>query len=330
MLASKFSGCSKNISLNNENQSEPDLEKINEHVLDPKTPENNKKQPTPNMSINQSSNNSPFVGLQNRGNTCFLNTALQILHRVMPDAFDGGASEVHKTGKIIFDKMTVKTSVSNEELDSFYDACYDVVKHGTHQLFNTKGAQHDSLLFLQSLTAHLCGDEITSNIDLIQKSKCSNCNLADEFDLNYLNGIARPTYTLTHKDFFVFNVNSECACKFVGNCVIVNKAKTWPELAFFLVQRSDANYTEKVSFKNYKQVTTEPEWCVDGKANANYRLIAIMWTSSNGTAGHYMAYILDKSSQKWYCCNDSSVSEQTSSQIDEAVKHAKMLVYEKI
>ncbi len=61
------------------------------------------------------------VGIPNVGNTCYLNSTMQILTRLYPTVFDGETDELSKSGKVIADKISNKQAISREDAQRFYE-----------------------------------------------------------------------------------------------------------------------------------------------------------------------------------------------------------------
>lgn len=64
---------------------------------------------------------SDEAGIPNVGNTCYLNSTMQILARLYPDIFDGKTDDLAKAGKVIVDKIANKQAITRREAEALRD-----------------------------------------------------------------------------------------------------------------------------------------------------------------------------------------------------------------
>ena len=298
--------------------------------------------------------NNNLRGLQNFGNTCYYNSALQLLMQIpLFSDIDNTKCEILNEMKKLYDNYKSNSENMNNNLRNLYLMC---CKERNYQL----GSQQDSCeivqLILDKIVDFLPDKKRSIRVLINQLVRCEglNCNnkykvCADQQE-SILISQALINSSNSRVDFKTFLQSaldiSECP-EYKHECNCVNPKRMvqivlsdLPEYLFIKVGRCD-NYLRKINkqltiAKNFSLTTPTDlkELCETGNTIHNshkYDIIGIIvHYGASLNSGHYVSFI--KKSDKWFLCNDSHVIEMKNFSLNmpEIQSHSCVLLYSRL
>ena len=298
--------------------------------------------------MTDSENIITICGLPNIGNSCYLNSSIQLCKLITNIKFK---NDEEKQNSFITDIQTVFQAGSNEEEINRYMRLYGFI---ANNLQYQMGSQQDNCEVVQFI--------IDKYVDLIKrKSKlitrfnqvisCSNCSKVricreqkESMLISHeLNNSSKEE--IDFNDFFrniitvqnVENINTECGCSSPTPSVQTILTKL-PEFLFIKVGRCKYDTT-----KIYKRLNFNFEFQLDYPVHLQnyihgtdtqrkikqYVLIGIIiHHGDTSNTGHYSALIRGGPSDRWVYCDDMRVVEiDIDSQLEYIQKNCSLLLY---
>lgn len=303
----------------------------------------NRYQISPSEELNEIA--TKYGGIPNIGNTCYMNSGLQIIARLYPDLFSHMNNNSGRYGQAIVDKITSenrKEFVTREEAKAFFEALLaSYNKHHTEQLHH--GNQEDGAPVLDFLLHQGNIQEIAFYVtkNPVSTDDTHTPTIAD----NPTTGrfiIVTPTPTVTSmatlvqstlRGHLVEDADWENA---EGNQVVRDRAmvgyklenKNLRELTnrilpiwvhrFGQTSNHAPSSASKITtpITNPFKLTIAAEHLIE-KASYTSSLLGFIYHEGDLNSGHYMAYIKNKAG-RWIKYNDETVTELNEKPLKEA------------
>lgn len=264
-------------------------------------------------------------GIINMGNTCYMNSVLQLLLNC--SSFNNivkkysGKDITNKLSNFIDEYNISNSSVKPKNLKKCIEENID---------FFNNYSQHDSfeflVLFLDLINSN-CNDEISkifnikTNINIKCKIiSCSNESIHNENNM-YLMLPLKSTLDDSYREYkSTVRIDKDliycekCQKKTVSRKMIL--IEEWPNDIIIILKRFHNN-----SQKNNNDINIPIKW------RHNYELIGGIVHMGSSFGGHYIYF--GKKNSKFYLFNDSSVSELDSKNLDKLLKKSYILHYRK-
>ena len=271
------------------------------------------------FSSSSEENEAPFPKLVNIGNSCYMNSVLQMLF-IIPEI--RAKIENQKDDLLIKKLYEVMQKGSKKELKELRNQIF-AIEEIENKLRGSKKAQHDAHEFLRLLVEKLDWNPLQTfeEIEIKTANLTSKSEMAPEFHFSM--GLTNSTFQGIIDDYFK---KTEIIAdddkvmplkrKIYGNKFSYSRwyrtycVGKWP--AYFIIQLNRFMYDEKT--KSTQRNNQLVEFSVDREVNfpqgQRYEIIAyINHTGNSASEGHYTTDI--KNDQGfWFNCNDSKIKEQ--------------------
>ncbi|XP_073726975.1 uncharacterized protein [Misgurnus anguillicaudatus] len=288
--------------------------------------EKNEKEDSHAVTVCEISTPKRYVGLQNQGATCYLNTVLQILFMTKE-----------------FREAAERYLMNNSTINNHIAQLFERLKSGERNTVTTEG-----------ITAEL-------KINVHKQEDAAKClqkilNVVDPKMSEIFQGIKVDTTTCINppnyhkpleqvKSFFILSISLEsdtninlqscfnsyfksismrgegqqiyCKdCKMMMDTDMSCSLEKIPSVLVLHLERFELDYDTMCCIKNYSIVQIPAQLCIEEQVvkdktgiNHMYDLYAIVNHFGSLNGGHYYAHIKSFENQKWYEFNDSDVNE---------------------
>ena len=274
---------------------------------------NGQNTPNGNKEIPKKQDKNFPTGLSNLGASCYLNSSVQQLYNIEPIRKVVLNGKFNDNDKLKALQEMFKGMLSDS---SFFDPdklAYELGYQGTQEdasvflvelldILGEKNAEIKRMLTFSSETVysktceHLSKSQSSEGILhlVINKDNLEDC-LTENFSTEHLTGDNKMYCNICKK-----NVDAERKEQLVSV----------PQTFIFALTRFNNQgdkVNKKVSFPLDLKIKTE--WCAEelSKNIPSYTLTGVIVHSGSCEGGHYWSYV--KTGEKWYKCNDDTVSE---------------------
>ena len=263
-----------------------------------------------------------YVGLQNKGNTCYANSILQCV-RNLPEFVHYCTSE-GKDGQLLsaFHAVMRQMSTSSSPVDpsGFLRSLQVVIRAAGNTTFNFN-SQQDAAEVLQHVMENMSNDSpiaaSTVSIAIETTTTCNTCLLSDtsENKTFCIKVPVQKSVQLALSDYLATTDSEDfCICCREITPTSHERSLTATGTYFIIQQKRFCNEIGMIG-KDCTQVECFPEKLsvpvgrdCETKKSLSYELVAIINHEGSLTAGHYWAFIKDQSVSRWYNCNDRAVT----------------------
>ena len=292
------------------------------------------------LNFREEVNSTSFIGLQNLGCTCYLNSLLQVFYHIIPfresllkcSCKEEKKNSLYETKKIFKSLKSINDSnyytpksfvnnFDNEKLnihqqmdvDEFFANILDKLENRLKNTENEniikyffQGRLNDALTFQKGCTHHRINENTFYSIQLqVQNRK----NIYESLD-TLIEG------ELMSGDNCIFC--PQCNKKFPA--IKSQNFKILPRMLMFVLKRFEFNYDTMRKIKindryefplelDMNKYTNEYINNKNNKQNNKYVLKSVVVHQGNSEGGHYYAFIKDNLSQTWYKFNDTKVNK---------------------
>jgi ubiquitin C-terminal hydrolase len=276
------------------------------------------------------------VGIPNLGNTCYMNSVLQIIAKLYPSAFDGNNEPLAKAGQVIVKKIkNDQDYVTMEEADTFYTA---LLAASSSQF--ARGRQEDAQECMAMLFGfckivppqYLCEritDPTGSNIYSAWREEYSLCDISIPRDNCTMQECLESDFAdaaLTGENQYDYNGTKVDAQRQYRLRIGDNQSQ-FPFSIF--LKRFDQNLEKKHDhIRDPFQLTIPIALQYNGIEALKYTLIGFVHhVGDSVNSGHYVAYIQQNGQWKRY--NDAWVEKVEPAQAEQAAESAYLYFYSK-
>lgn len=309
----------------------------------------NRYQISPSEELNEIA--TKYGGIPNIGNTCYMNSGLQIIARLYPDLFSHMNNNSGRYGQAIVDKITSenrKEFVTREEAKAFFEALLaSYNKHHTEQLHH--GNQED----VAPVLGFLLNEGNVQRLELYSTvvnpgnpQDARNNNVANNGDVfltvNFpvanqetsdalsIDELVTSTLTGNHVTDFCWDQDAEIR----GDAIVENKLsiknirgltnRILPIWVHRFAQTSnqdpDSGTTITTPITNPFKLTIAAEYFIENTAKPyTGNLVGFIRHIGGLNSGHYIAYVRNQAG-KWKKYNDEIVTELHAEPLEEAQK----------
>lgn len=277
------------------------------------------------------------VGLQNFGNTCFMNAAIQIL------------MNTSQLGHYMINNSNLNTSNLRKYVQTFKDYMDQGTKilgpkiiYVKYMQLNTRYMGHTQEDSHEFLTYTL--DDILENVKLLENDEY-NMKIENLITINmcqyahYKLGQDKDSNTKIKENMISFPIDSECkTLKDCYNLFMVEdnpdfslsfKITSFPKYMFISLKRFQVHNMRLQKINIDIECPQETNlFHIDHK----YKLIGFIIHTGGYMCGHYYAYCMKHvdNEMKWFCFNDTNVTLVDLVHVTKEVHHAYILLYEHI
>jgi ubiquitin carboxyl-terminal hydrolase 2/21 len=291
-------------------------------------------------------------GLANIGNTCYMNSALQLLFNCYYfTSFVNDYKSIGKTNSIyVYNQFLKKYQESNSFAPH---AIKNYVGHKDRKFLGS--GQQDSHEFLVTLLDLLDGDYEKINKyshNLFSKLfyckiqsmvQCTNCkyksitysnekSLSLSIPLNKTSSVTTPSVTIydclsNFSEAEQLTTSNEWKCEKCKHKVKAHKSLSINFLPkYLIIHLKRYSFITRASKLNVP-VIIPSDLYINQDSGYKYALRGFILQSGSMNGGHYVAYI--KTEQNWYCMNDSSVSSVSEVRALEIAQRSYVLLFAK-
>lgn len=273
-----------------------------------------------------------IAGLMNFGNTCFMNASIQLLLSAsVLDLFLLSIDNNHKTENspyttTIKDYFTQNTTIIGPK----------AIHQRFKQLYKKYGgsSQEDSHEFLSYVLDDIYETVKKHSEENLRKLK-KIMTITIQSKIHWNDNRDVDNTVLTEENMISVPIDSSCLS--LHCCINLYKANNNPDASieysfinlpkYIFIHIKRWNFSGRIT-KNAMQIEIPLQTNMFNNIDL-YTLRAFIVHIGNHNGGHYISFCSRKHSSgiKWYCCNDSHISEEHN--IEEQVKNAYVLLYAK-